>query len=72
MPITKCSEINTQVYEEADEEALPLAASSIADYSDPNDPWSTFCFNDRGETEWIGNDLGASEHYQWKIFIMKI
>ena len=27
MPITKCSEINTQVDEEADEEALPLVAS---------------------------------------------
>ena len=38
MPITKCSEINTQVYEEADEEALTLVASSFADYSDPNDP----------------------------------
>ena len=38
MPITKCSKINTQVDEEADEEAdevaLPLVASSFADYSD--------------------------------------
>ena len=28
---------------------------------------STFCFRDRGETEWIGNDLGASEHYTYSI-----
>ena len=37
MPITKCSKINIQVdeeAEEADEEALPLVASSFADYSD--------------------------------------
>ena len=71
MPITKCSEINIQVDEEADEEvdeeAFPLVASLLIIVIPMS---STFCFNDREETEWIGNNLGASEHifHQWKIF----
>ena len=64
MPITK---FYTQVDEEADEEALPLVASSFADYS-------TFCFNDRGETSGLAMILvhrNNTHIHQWKYLSRK-